>query len=286
MKKLRTGKSLNRSKTGNVLVFLMLFISGSFMALPIVYAVIQSFKPIEEIFIFPPRFFVINPTIENYTMLIQLTENLWVPFSRYVFNSLFVTFTGTAGHVLVASMAAFPLAKYKFPGSKFLFSIIVLSLLFTPQVTYIPQYVILAQLNMINTYGALILPAFAMTLGLFLMRQNMVLVPDSSIEAAKIDGANEFKLFWSIIVPLVKPAWLTLTIFSFQSMWNNRGTAFIYDEAIKVLPTVMSQIILGGIARIGVGTAASVFLMIPPITIFLLAQGSIIETMSHSGVKG
>ncbi|NCU25251.1 carbohydrate ABC transporter permease [Candidatus Nomurabacteria bacterium] len=282
---MRGSKKISRSRYGNAIIFSILGIFGAFMALPIVYAIIQSFKPLDEIFIFPPRFFVRRPTIDNFTMLFQLTSNLWVPFTRYIFNSLFVTVTGTIFHVLFASMAAFPLAKYKFPGSKAMFNIVVMALLFTPQVTYIPLYVVLARMNMINTYGSLILPSLAGSLGLFLMKQNILMIPDSFIEAAKIDGASEYKVYRKVIMPMVKPAWLTLTIFTFQALWNNGGVTFVYNESLKVLPTVMSQIASGGIARAGVGAAASVFLMIPPILVFLLTQGNIIETMSHSGIK-
>lgn len=285
MKKAGKTKKLNRSKFGNAIIFFLLGLFGIFMALPIIYAIIQSFKPLDEIFLFPPRFFVRNPTVENYVLLFQLTSNLWVPFSRYVFNSLFVSIVGTFFHVIFASMAAFPLAKYRFPGSGVMFNIVILALLFTPQVTYIPLYVVLARMGMINTYGSLILPFLAGSLGLFLMKQNILLIPDSFIEAAKIDGASEYKVYWKIIMPTVKPAWLTLIIFTFQGMWNNTGTSFVYNESLKALPTVMNQIILGGIARAGVGAASSVFLMIPPILIFLVTQSNIIETMSNSGIK-
>ena len=284
--RVKTRKKINRSRLGNAVIFFLLAVLGTFMALPIIYAVIQSFKPIEEIFMFPPRFFVINPTLENFSMLFQLASNLWVPFSRYLFNSIFVSVAATVGHVIFASMAAFPLAKYKFPGSKIMFNIVVLALLFSPQVTYIPQYVVMSRLNLINTYGALILPAFAMSLGLFLMKQNIMLIPDSFIEAAKLDGANEFKIFWKVIMPSVKPAWLTLVLFTFQMMWNNTGVTFVFNESLKVLPTIMNQIAAAGIARAGVGAAASIFLIIPPVVIFILTQSSIIETMSHSGIKG
>lgn len=280
------GKKLNRSIGGNIIIFLMLALVGAFMALPFVYAVVQSLKPLEEIFLFPPRFFVRNPTLSNYSMLGTLTSNLWVPFSRYAFNSIFITLVGTVGHVILASMAAYPLAKKKFPGSNILFQMVVLSLLFTGQVTHIPQYIVMAKLNFINTYSALILPPIAASLGLFLMKQFMSQIPDSLIEAATIDGASQIAVFWKVVMPYVKPAWLTLTIFAFQSIWNKTGMSFIYNENLKVLPTVLKQIAEGGIARAGVGAAASVILMIPPIITFVLVQSNVLETMGHSGIKG
>lgn len=280
-------KKLNRSTAGNIAIFILLAIVAVFMGLPLVYAILQAFKPLEEIFLFPPRFFVRRPTLENFVILFQLTQNLWVPFSRYVFNSLFISIVSTIGHVIIASMAAFPLAKQKFPGNKLIFNIIVMSLLFTSEVTQIPRYIVMAKTGLINTYWALLLPPLAMPLGLYLMRQFMLQIPDSILEAARIDGANIYQTLWKIVMPAVKPAWLTLVIFSFQSIWNRTGMAYIYSEQFKVLPTILRQITQGGnIARAGVAAASTVLLMIPPIVIFIITQSNVIETMSHSGMKG
>lgn len=285
LKVLRPKKKLNRSYFGNFLVFLSLGLLGVFMVLPLVYAFVSAFKPLDEIFIFPPRFFVAKPTLENFTLLSQLLSNLWVPFSRYLFNSVLVTVAATVGHVLLASMAAYPLAKHKVPGGNFIMSVIILALLFTPQVTYIPQYIIIAKLGLINTYWSLILPIVQMTLGVFLMKQFMGQIPDSLLEAARIDGAREFTIWWKIVMPAVRPAWLTLTIFAFQSVWNQAGTSFIYTESMKVLPSIMNQIAAGGIARTGVVSAVAMVLMIPPILLFTFTQNSVIETMASSGIK-
>ena len=285
MAKLRTGRMLGRSRGGNLVMFALLILCGTFMVLPILYSILQSFKPLNEINLFPPRFFVIRPTLSNYTKLFQLSANLWVPFSRYIFNSVFVSVVVTVLNVLIASMCAYPLAKYRFPGSKLIFRIIVLALLFSSQVTYIPQYVLLSRLGMINTYWAMILPPLSSTLGLYLMRQYMMALPDSLLEAAKLDGAGEYRIFWRIVMPNVKPAWLTLMIFSFQSVWNSTNNTYIYKEQLKTLPTVMSQLAAGGVARVGVGAAASVILMLPPILLFIFTQTNIIDTMATSGLK-
>lgn len=285
MSKLRTGRMLGRSRGGNFVMFFLLFVFGAFMILPIVYSVLQSFKPLNEINLFPPRFFVVRPTASNYKKLFQLSANLWVPFSRYVFNSVFVSVTVTFLNVLLAAMCAYPLAKYRFPGSRVIFKIIVAALLFSSQVTYIPQYVILSKLGMINTYWAMLLPPLASTLGLYLMKQYMTAIPDSLLEAGKLDGAGEFMVFWKIVMPNVKPAWLTLMIFSFQNVWNSTGNTYIYKEQLKLLPTVMSQMAAGGVARVGVGAAASVVLMIPTVLLFVFTQTNIIDTMTTSGMK-
>ena len=278
-------RHINRSIGGNILVFLFLLVFGIFFVFPIFYAVITAFKPLNEIFIFPPRLFVSRPTLDNFIELDLMTASFWVPLSRYIFNSLFISVVGTAGHLLLSSMAAYPLAKHPFPGNGWIKQMIVISLLFTPAVTYLPQYVVLAQLHMINTYWALILPAMASSLGLYLMMNFMTTIPTEMIEAARIDGAGEFRIYARIIMPNVKPAWLTLSIFSFQGLWNNAGGVMIYQEELKVLPSIVSAITAGGIARSGVSSAAALLMMIPPILIFTLSQKNVIQTMSTSGLK-
>jgi ABC-type glycerol-3-phosphate transport system permease component len=278
-------RKVSRSVAGDLGIFLMLAVFGVFMALPLVYAISQAFKPLDELFIFPPRFFVMNPTLSNFGDLFMLMGSSWVPFSRYIFNTVFITIVGTFGHLFIASMAAYALSKHRFPGDKFFFSMIVLSLMFSRSVTGIPSYLIMTGLGWIDNIASIIVPAFAATLGLYLMRQFMVQVPDSLLESARIDGASEFRIYWQIVMPAVKPAWLTLIIFSFNSLWNTEGSVFIYSEELKTLPYALQQILLGGIARAGVGAAVAVLMMIVPIIMFVITQSNIIETMASSGMK-
>ncbi|MCI9337498.1 MAG: carbohydrate ABC transporter permease [Lachnospiraceae bacterium] len=278
-------KRVNRSTGGNILVFIMLLVLGGFMILPVLYTVVQAFKPMEELFIFPPRFTISNPTLKNFKLIGQLVDNLWVPFSRYTFNSIFVSAAGTAGNVIIASMAAYPLAKNDFPGKKVLFKIVTVALLFSGGVLSLAQYIIMAKLHMINTYWALILPSVATPMGLFLMKQFMEGISTSLLEAARLDGMNEFQIYWSIVMPNVKPAWLTMIIFAFQGMWSMTGGNFIYKEGLKMLPTALAQIQSGGIARAGVAAAANLLMFLPPVAMFLVTQSSIMETMAHAGIK-
>jgi putative chitobiose transport system permease protein len=284
-RKINKKKRLTRSLGGDMVIMIFLGACGVFSVLPLVYTVVNAFKPLNELFLFPPRFFVRHPTLDNFTTMIQLASNMWVPFSRYLFNSLFLAIFGTVAYVIIASLAAYPLAKHKFPGSILFFQIVVSAILFRPEVTGIPQYIIISKLGLINTYFSILLPVFAGSFGVFLMRQFMVTFPTDTIEAAKIDGASEYKIFWSIVMPSVKPGWLTLAIFTFQGLWNTTGVQYIYNESMKVLPTVLSQIATAGIARAGAGSAVALFLMIPPIVFFVISQSSVIETMSHSGLK-
>lgn len=283
--RLRKKKELNRSTGGNVLVFLMLAVLGAFMALPVVYSVVQAFKPMEEIFIFPPRFTVKNPTVKNFKLIGQLSDSLWVPFSRYLFNSVFVSVVGTLGNVLISSMAAYPLARHDFPGKKTLFKLVTVSLLFTGGVIELPRYIVMAKLHMVNTYWALILPVIASPMGLFLMKQFMEQLNESLLEAARIDGMTEFQIFIKIVMPLVKPAWLTQIIFAFQGVWSMTGGNYIYKENLKLFPTALAQIQSGGISRAGVAAAAALIMLIPPVIMFLVTQSSIMETMAHAGIK-
>ncbi len=275
----------NRSLGGDIGIYAILLCVGAFMVLPLIYAISNAFKPIDELFIFPPRFFVINPSLDNFRDLFVLMNSSWVPFSRYIFNTVFITVAGTTGHVLIASLAAYVLEKHKFPGQRLFFSIVIITLMFSGVVTAIPNYIIMVKLHLIDTYLAIILPALAMPLGLFLMKQFMASVHDSLIESAKIEGAGELGIFFKIVMPMVKPAWLTLIIFSMQSLWNATGGTFIFKEELKTLTYALNQIILGGIARVGIGSAVTLIMMSVPIITFIITQNNIIQTMTSAGVK-
>jgi ABC-type glycerol-3-phosphate transport system permease component len=286
---LRIGsKKVNRSFIGNALNFLVLATLGYFMALPLVFVINNAFKPIDEILTFPPKFWVRNPTLSNFSDLYNLMSGTWVPFTRYLFNTFFIAIVGTVGHVIIASMAAYPLAKRKFPGRTFLFTIVMLSLMFSATVTQVTNYMTMSWLGMIDTYWAVIMPAIGSSLGLYLMKQFMEIVPDALLEAAQIDGCSEFCIFWSVVMPTVKPAWLTLIIFSFQGLWSAGGSAgsiFIYSEQLKTVDYALNQILAGGIIRTGPSMAATLFLISVPILIFVLSQSNVIQTMSTSGMK-
>lgn len=278
-------RKLGRSRAGNAFLFTVMAIAGVFMALPLVMIANNALKPLDELFRFPPRIFVQNPTFENFTDLMVLMNNSWVPFSRYIINTLLITGIGTIGHIVLASLAAYPLAKHDFPGKNFLFQLVVLSLMFTYQVTAIPNYMIISFLGINNTYLAVILPAFAYGLGLYLMKQFMEQLPDSLIESAYIDGASEWRIFWTIVMPNVKPAWMTLAIFQFQSLWANTGSGFLRSEQIKPLQYALYQITSGGPARQGAAAVVQLIIAAVPITFFILSQSQVIETMTTSGMK-
>jgi ABC-type glycerol-3-phosphate transport system permease component len=274
-------RRLNRSLAGDIGLFLVLVFFGMFSAYPLIMTASNAFKPLDELFLFPPRLFPRNITFDNFRDLTELIGNSWIPFSRYFFNTLLITIVGTVGHVIIASMAAFPLAKYRFPGRSIFFTLVVYSLMFAPQVTATPNYIIVSGIGLINTPAAIILPAIASSL----MKQFMQQIPDELIESAKIDGASEYRIFVSIVMPLVKPAWLTLIILLFQRLWITDGGSFIFSEELKPLSYALRQIAQGTIERAGTIAAVSFIMMIVPVTFFILSQSRIVETFSHSGMK-
>lgn len=278
-------KKLSRSIWGNILMFIFIVGIGAIMALPLVYAVVSAFKPMNEIFVFPPRFFVQHPTFDNFVRILSIVNDFEVPFGRTIVNSVLVTGLGTAAYIFIACLAAYPLAKHDFPGRNTFSKIVVWAILFRPEVTGIVVYIILAALGMINTYWSMLLPMLAGSFGVFLMQQFMVSFPDTILEAARIDGAGEWKIFRSILMPSVKPGWITLIIFTFQNFWNTTGANYVYDEKLRLLPTVLSQISTAGIARAGEASAVALLLMLPPILIFVFSQSSVMETMAQSGIK-
>lgn len=271
-----------------ILIFLTLL--AAFMLLPIVYIFNHAFKPLHELFLFPPTFIVRQPTWQNFVELLSMTDSDFVPVSRYIFNSVVVTIITTILMVITSSLAAYSLAKLKFPGDNLVFSLITLSLLFVPTVLQIPRYVVVQSTGIMNTYWGHVLPLIAMPVGVFLMKQFMDQIPDSLMEAAKIDGATEWRIFIQIVMPIVTPAVATLTIISFQNVWGNLETSqlFMQDESMKTLPYYMMSLtanLSNAVARQGAAAAGALIMFLPNLIIFLFQQGKVIATMAHSGIK-
>ena len=285
MRIIKKRKKWGGSRGGDIAIFLLLIFVGLFMLFPIYFSFVQSIKPVEELFVFPPKLYVQNPTSLNFEDMLKVAGALDVPFSRYVFNSVLISVVVTVVQLLLSSSAAYVLAKVRAPGIRAMNKIIEIALLFTSSVTYIVQYIVMAVLGMIDTYFALTLPYIATAMGLFLMRQFMGQIPESMIEAAKLDGASHMRICWQVVMPNVKPAWLTLMIFAFQGAWQITGYLFVYSEQLKPIPIVMQQIAASGIARTGVSSATVVVLMLPPMILFLILQSNVVETMAHSGIK-
>jgi len=256
------------------------------MVFPMFYCIITSFKPLDELLIFPPKFYVSRPTLTNYTALPALLSNLQIPISRYIFNSVFIAGVSTFLSIIAGSLAAFVFSKSTVPGRNVLFFIVQAMLLYNSYTLGVPQYLIFSGLNIIDTFWVYILPAIPSAVNCFLMKQFMdVSVPDTLLEAARIDGAGVVRIYWQVVMPIMKPAWMTVLLFSFQGMWSTVPSGTIFSEQLKTLPYVMSSVTAGGIARQGSSMAITVLLMIPPIVVFLFTQSNVMETMSSSGIK-
>lgn len=285
MRRSKKKKRINRSRVGDFFLFLFLLVSSILSILPLIMIVNNAFKPLDEIFKFPPTIFVVNPTLNNFADLGVVLGTSLVPFSRYLFNTVYVTILGTFGHVIVASMCSYVLSRYNVPGGKVIFALIVYALMFPSSVTATPNYIILNWLGLIDTHWSIVLPVIGGTLGLFLMKQFMDQISMEYIESAKLDGAGEFKIYWSIVMPLVKPAWITLVILNFQSLWNTYGSTTIYREDLKMLSYAINQIASAGVARTGTLNAVQLVMIIVPIAVFIFSQSNVMETMAHSGMK-
>ncbi len=283
-------KKSKRSFWGNVILGLFLLAMGVLFFFPVWYMFVQSLKPMIEMFIFPPRLTVSNPTTDNYRDFTNILANTVVPVTRSLFNSLFVVVIGSVGHIVIASLCAYPLAKYKFPGSAFFNQLIVYSLMFNTAVTMIPNFLTIAGLGMLDTQWAIIIPGFASTLGLYLMKNFMEQIPDSLMEAAQIDGAGYVRIHFTIVMPVVKPALVTAFIMVFQSFWTNTGDKFIYTEAQKGFAYVVQQLANGKISGVGssyagISAASAVVMFAVPLFVFLFMQNNVVSTMATSGMK-
>lgn len=285
-KKKNKPKRVSRSLGGDILVWSLLGIMGAFMALPLIYIISNAFKPYGELFLFPPKFIVRHPTLQNFREMGEAISDSWVPFSRYLFNTVTITAVGVVLQIIIATFAAYGLSKFDFPGRNFLFGTVVYALMFPAAVTSIPTYIIFSKLHMIDTHLAILLPALQSSMGLYLMKQFMEQsLQDSLLEAARIDGASEPHIIFTIVMPLMKPAWMTLGILSIQALWNATGADVIYDEALKTLPVALSQVIASGVARTGAGAAITLCMLAVPVCSFIISQNQVMETMSTSGMK-
>ena len=288
-RKLRTRNHkvvLTRSAGGDAGIAIFLTIFGIFMFIPMYYAIIQSLKPLDELWNYPPKFYVVNPTLSNFSDMFKSMTSSWVPFSRYIFNTVFISVVGTFGNLVFGSLAAYAVSKIKFPGRGILFAGVKYSLMFTATVTSIVNFMTMSKLGLVDTYWAIIIPAWGATLGMFLMRQFMVSgISAAVLESARLDGSSELRTYWTIAMPMVKPAWLTLIVYSFKDLWNTGSSIYIQSEQLKTFNYAISQVVSGGIARAGVGAAAAIVMLIVPVIVFVISQSRIVETMSTSGMK-
>lgn len=283
-------KAKIKIKKGKLAVYVFMAITVAFTALPLVYLVCTAFKPLSELYVFPPQFFVRNPTLKNFYDLLASISSSSVPYVRYVFNSIVIAVITVGGSVIVSTISAYGLVKHAPPGSKFLFQIVVAALMFSPYVTQIPRYLIVNKIGLMDSYFALILPTIATAYNFFLIKQFVEQIPNDTIEAARIDGSGEFRIYWRIIMPTLSPAWSTLLVFTFVSTWNDYFSPLIYisDQAKKTLPLALTTISGGSasMGRAGAVAMATMLMTLPNVIVFSAAQRKVMETMAYSGIKG
>lgn len=289
VRKIRVRKfSLKRITPGKVLFYVIMIALAVFMSLPLIYLVSTAFKPLDELFLFPPRFLVRNPTMQNFTDLVATMDSKVVPFTRYLFNSVLVTVASVAGTIVVCCMGAYVAEKLNLKGMTLFSRIVVFALMFSAPAAQIPIYIIINELHMLNTYWALIIPKFAVPMYFFLYQQFVSQIPNELIESARLDGCGNFKIFVKIIIPLTKAAVSTIVVFAFVGNWNDSFAPLIYinKQAMKTLPIILSTIGTGGVARAGAGAAAVFLTSMPTIVLTIIMQSRILKTMAYSGIKG
>lgn len=280
---------MRKIKPGHVIFVIFMLLLVCFTALPMVAMICRAFMPLDELYLYPPRIIVRKPTMSNFAGLLTSLNASAVPFSRYIFNSLFTTAATVVLSIFVCCAGAYGLSKFRPKGSDTLFAIITAALMFSVYVTQIPNYLIVTGMGLVNSFWALILPKVAVAYNFFLIKQFADQLPDSILEAARIDGAGELYTFWRIAMPLLKPAWSTLAVFSFVSNWNDYFSAlvFINKDAMKTLPLAL-QTLAGGagvVARSGSVGAATLLTTLPTIIVFCVMRGRVMQTMTYSGIK-
>ena len=260
------------------------------MILPIIYIFSQALKPIDELILFPPRFFVEKPTMRNFQMLVEAASSGGIPLSRYIFNSVISVSVTVTITVLFSVMAGYALSKKNYKLNRKFFKINQAALMFVPIAVAIPSFIVVSNLGITDTLLAHILPLVAMPVGLFLLKQFIDQLPNDIIESARIDGATDFQIVIKIIVPLVKSAIATVAILTFQISWANMSTSELYVDAegMKTFAFFMGTLISRveeSIAGQGIAAAAGLIMFLPNLIIFIFLQSKVMDTMAHSGVK-
>ncbi len=257
--------------------------------LPIVYIISHAFKSLSELYAYPPRIFASRITLDNFRNLILATSQTGVPFVRYLFNSILSSSLTIVFTILIGSLAAYSFSFLAYRFKKTLFALNQLAIMIVPVAIAVPRFIVMSELGLTNNLLSHIIPLLAMPVGVFLVKQFMDQVPRELYESAKIDGATNWQIYLKIVLPLVKPAIMTIAILAFQASWNNIETSSLYvdDEALKTLPYYFSTLTLGtsAIAAQGMSAVASLIIFVPNIVLFILLQKNVMNTMAYSGIK-
>ncbi|MBU0996821.1 MAG: carbohydrate ABC transporter permease [Firmicutes bacterium] len=285
------GTKINPSKfhPSQIRFLLIILPIALFMLLPLIYIFNHAFKPLEELFYYPPRFFVEQFTLQNFVRLFQVTGSSGIPMSRYLFNSIIVTVLVLFTSVLISTLAGYALSKLNFKGKRLLNEINTIALMFVGVAVTIPRYLIIEKLGLIDNFFIHVLPYLAIPVGLFLIKQFVDQIPNELIDASRVDGANEWQIYTKIILPLIRPAIATIVILSFQTVWNSADTSttYINNDSLKTFAFYMNTLTsnTNGVAGQGMAAAASLIMFLPNLLIFIIMQSKVMDTMAHSGIK-
>ena len=285
------GRKINPKKfeAGQLKIILIILPLVIFMGMPIIFIINHAFKPMEELFAFPPTFFVRNPTLENFNKLIKFSDSSGIPLSRYIFNSLIVTVITVGLALLLTTLSAFALAKIKFKGRNMLTQINQIAIMFVSTAVLIPRYLVICNLGLIDNLLAHVLPLVAMPVALFLVKQFVEQVPDSLLEAAYMDGATDLDIYVKVIIPMIRPAIATAAILVFQQVWTNMETSsyFFSVDSMKTLTFYMNTRVNANntVAGQGMSAAASLIMFVPNLVLFIILQNKVMNTMANSGIK-
>ncbi len=286
------GHRMNPDKfeKGQIKLYLFVVPLALITGLPIVYIIFHAFKPMEELFAFPPKFITTNPTLDNFRQLFKASRSAGIPLSKYLFNSILITVSVVFSSMILSSAAAYAMSKLKFKGRDLIFNINQLALMFVPVAVMIPRYLVVEFLGLTDTYWSQILPLIPLPVSVFLLKQFVDTVPDSLIEAAYMDGATELHVYFKIIIPMIKPALATAAILVFQQVWSNLEASnyYISDEGLKSLVFYMNTLASANgnsVAGQGVQAAASLLMFLPNLILFCFLQNKVMNTMAHSGIK-
>lgn len=259
------------------------------MLIPIVFLFNNAFKPLNELFLYPPTIFVQQPTLRNFDQLLLHSAAGLVPFTRYLFNSIIISASTLLIVVLVSTMAGYVLSKHRFHFKATIMAFIMISLMFVPETVMIPRYLVVSSLGMTNTYFAHIFPFIASPVAVFLMKQFIDQIPNDFIEAAKLDGATDMYIFTRIIIPLTAPAVATVLIITFQAVYSDVETSTLYmtKETMKTMAFYATAFTsnVPGVAGVSIAAAVGLLMFLPNLILFLVFQRKMIQTMLHSGVK-
>lgn len=267
---------------GTIVTFIVLAIFALMIVFPFIWMLFTSLKPEAEIAVFPPELLPRTWTLENY-------ENVWtrIPFARLFLNSIAFAGGVTIISLLLDSMSAYALARLDFPGRTVIFYIVLIALMLPFQVMFVPLFVTVHDLHLLNSFGGLVIPRATNAFGIFMLRQFFLTLPRELDEAARIDGCNEFSIYWRIILPLSGPALATLAVFHFMYNWNDFLWPLLITSSLEMrtLPAGLALFVGSHVVEYGVVMAGAILALLPLLIAFLFAQRYFIQGIAMTGIK-